>query len=86
MIVINENDYDMTLISKVKERTSPKKLKKIIKDLKNLEEDDIKEFSELKINIFEEKEDEKEPEFKIIVPIVEIQNYFEEKNQIQNKL
>lgn len=86
MIVINENDYDFTLISKVKERTSPKKLKKIIKDLKNLEEDDIKEFSELKINIFEEKEDEKEPEFKIIVPIVEIQNYFEEKNQIQNKL
>ena len=86
MIVINENDYDFTLISKVKERTSPKKLKKIIKDLKNLEEDDIKEFSELKINIFEEKEDEKEPEFKIIVPIVEIKNYFEEKNQIQNKL
>ena len=37
-------------------------------------------------DLYNIKKDEKEPEFKIIVPIVEIKNYFEEKNQIKNKL
>ena len=52
MSAINENIYDVTLISKIKEQTGPKKLKKINRSLRNLIEDDVKGFSGLKIKKF----------------------------------
>ena len=65
------NKYDSTLISKVKAQTGSSKLKKIIKNLKNLEIEDLKEFSELRVKIFiEEKKEEKNIETKIINPII----------------
>ena len=61
MSAVTENIYDMILISKIKERTGPKKLKNIMKNLRNFAEDDIKEFPGLKFKKLEEKkEDEKE--------------------------
>ena len=76
---INENIYDMALISKIKEQTGPKKLKKIIKNLRNLAEEDVKGFSDLKIKIFEEqKEEEKQPEIIIAAPAFGFQRYLEE--------
>ena len=79
MSVINENIYDMTLISKIKERTGPKKLKKIIKNLRNLIKDDIKEFSGLKVKKFEEKkEEEKEMESENANPIIGLNRYIED--------
>ena len=74
MISLNENIYDMTLISKVKEHTGSRKLKTIINTLKHLAEEDVK----LKIKKFvKKKEEEKKPELKIL-PIIGFQNYFED--------
>ena len=80
---INENNFDVALISKIKKQTGPKKLKKIIKNLRNLAEEDVKGFSGLKIKVFEEqKEEEKQPEIIIAVPAFGLQHYLEEfKNQ-----
>ena len=39
---LNEKIYDMALISKVKKQTGPKKLKKILKTLRNYAEEDLK--------------------------------------------
>ena len=74
----NEKIYDISLISKVKEQTGPKKLKKIIKNLRNFTEKDLKELSKLKIKIFEEdREEEEKSEFVIIAPIIKFQHYLE---------
>ena len=54
MSAVTENIYDMILISKIKERTGPKKLKNIMKNLRNFAEDDIKEFPGLKFKKLEE--------------------------------
>ena len=75
IIVIDENIYDMELISKVKERTGPKKIKKITKYLRNLAEDEMKEFSELKIKKFEnKKENVKKLEVNSSTSHIELQN------------
>ena len=85
--VIIETIYDMTLISKVKEQTGPKKLKKIINNLKNFAEEDLKEFSKLKIKIFEEeKEEVKKPEIRIVAPIFGFQQYLEDIKKSNSKL
>ena len=76
---INEKIYNITLISKVKRQTDPKKIKKKIKNLKNCTKEDLKKFSELKIKIFEkEKEELKKSEFKIAVPIIGFHHYLED--------
>ena len=62
--------------SKIKEQTIQNKLKKIIKNLRKISEEDLKTFSELKVKIFEEKEEK--PEFKIAAPIIGFLHYFEE--------
>ena len=69
----SENIYDMALISEVKKHTGPKKLKEIIANLRNFSKKDVKEFSELKIEIFEEEKENKKPEFKISAPIIRLQ-------------
>ena len=77
--VKSEKNYKMTLISKVKKQREPKKIKKIIKYLRNLSEEDVKKASELIIKIFEEeKEEEKKSEFKIVAPIIGFQHYSED--------
>ena len=79
MISISENNYNMALILKIKEQTETKKLKKIIKNLRNLAEEDLKGFAELKIKIFEEeKVEEKKQELKTVAPTVGFQHYFED--------
>ena len=73
--IINDNIYDMTLISEIKEQIGPKKLKKITKNLRNIAEYDVKKFSELNIKAIEEKnEKEKKPEFKIVAPTIVLQH------------
>ena len=72
---LNEKNYNMALISKVKEQTGPKKLKKIIKNLRNLAEEDLKELSKLKVKVMEE---EKKQEFKLAAPIFGFKYYFED--------
>ena len=85
--VIIETIYDMTLISKIKEQTGPKKLKKIINNLKNFAEEDLKEFPKLKIKIFEEeKEEVKKPEIRIVAPIFGFQHYLEDIKKSNSKL
>ena len=71
----NEKIYDMDLISKVKRQTGQKGIKKVIKNLKNLAEEDLKQFSKLKIKVFEE-EKQKKPEIIIATPIIGIEHYF----------
>ena len=80
----SENIYDMALISKVKEQTNPKKLKKIIKNLRNLENHNFKKFSSLKAKMLEEEE--KETEFKIVAPTTEFKLYFENFKKSNSKL
>ena len=72
---VNENNYNMSLISKVKDQTGPKKIKKITKYLRNLAEEDLKEFSKLKVKVMEE---EKKQEFKLAAPIIGFRYYFED--------
>ena len=74
MFVLNSNIYNMTLISKVKERTGPKNLKKITQNLKNLENVDNKVFPGLKLKKFEEKKEEKF-ESENADPIIELSHY-----------
>ena len=83
--VKSENIYDMALISKIKEHTGSKKLKKILKNLRKIAEDDIKEFSALKVKVFVEEEEEKKPQFKIIAPISGFQNYLEDSKKLNSK-
>ena len=75
--------YDMDLISKVKKQTGPKKLKKIINNLRNLSKKDVKEFSELKIKVFEAEE--KKIEYKISAPLIHLQNYIEDLKKLSLK-
>ena len=82
--LISENTYNVDLISKVKEHVRQNKLKKIIKKLRNLAENDIKEFSELKVKIFVEEE-EKKPVFKIAAPVFGFQHYFEDFKKLNSK-
>ena len=82
--VKSENIYDMALITKIKEHTGSKKLKKILKNLRKIAEDDIKEFSALKVKVFKEEE-EKKPQFKIIAPISGFQNYLEDSKKLNSK-
>ena len=85
--VLNENIYDLALISKIKVKTGSKKLKKIVKNLRNLEKENTKKLSELKIKIFEEKKEEiEEPEFKVIAPIIGFNHYFEDLKKSTSKL
>ena len=81
-----KNFYDMTLISKVKKHTGSKKLKEIVKNLRNLSKEDVKSFSELKIKIFEEDKEEKKSDFKISAPIIGFQHYFEEFKKLNSRL
>ena len=84
--VPNEKKYDMALISKIKKQTGSKKLKNIIKNLRNLSKKDIKESSELKIKVFEEeKEEEKKIVFKISAPIIRIQHYIDDFKKLNSK-
>ena len=79
MMSVNENVYDITLILKIKERTGTKKIKKILRNLRNLAEDELKEFSELKINKFGEKKSEiKNNKFKNDTSFIEFQHYAED--------
>ena len=71
----DENIYDMALISKVKKQTGPKKIKNILKNLRNIAIEDVKEFSELKVKVLKE---EKKPEIKIAAPIFGFQRFFED--------
>ena len=71
------NNYDLALISKAKEMIGSKKIKKIVRNLRNLEKENTKKLSELKIKIFEEEKEEiEESKFKIIAPIIGINHYF----------
>ena len=84
--IANKKIYDVALISKIKEHEKLKKLKNIIKNLRNLAQEDVEEFSVLKIKIFkEEKEEEIKPEFKIAAPIIGIQNFFEDLKKSSSK-
>ena len=76
---INQNIHDLALISKIKERTTQVKIKKIVNNLKNIAKDEIQKCSKLKIKIFkEESENEKKFEFKIAAPIIGLQQYIKE--------
>ena len=78
-IVNNNNIYDTILISKIKKQTGPQKLKKILKNLRNYVEEDLKCSSELKIKIFEvEKHEDKKYEILISAPIFGFQHYVED--------
>ena len=84
--VVSVDVYNKILISKIKEQTGPKKLNKIVNNLKNLVIEDLKGFSKIKIKIFEEeKEEEKKPEFKIAAPIIGFQHYFEDFKKSNSK-
>ena len=78
--VLNENNYDINLIKKVKKSTgSLKKVQKIIEHLKKLEVEDLKDFPELKVETFEEEnETKKTVSFKIAAPILGFRHYLED--------
>ena len=78
--VLDENNYDLTLITKVKKSTgSIKKVKNIIEHLKKLEVEDLKDFPELKVGTFEEENNiKKTVSFKIAAPILGIRHYIED--------
>ena len=83
----NKNFYDAILNSKIKERTGPKKIRKIVNNLKRIAEDDIQKFSKLKIKIFKEKNEEvKKPEFKIATPIIGLQQYIKKFQKSNSKI
>ena len=76
MIYINENIYDMALILKIKEQTESKKLNKIIKNLRSVTENDLKELSRIKIKKLEiQKEIERKSELKNVASIIEFPHY-----------
>ena len=77
--IINENFYDMALISKIKEQTEAKKIKKIENNLKNIEKDGIKKLSGFKVKIVaEDNEAEKKIRLKTSSPIIELQHYIKD--------
>ena len=76
IFIINENFYDMILISKIKEQTGTKKIKKIENNLKNIEIDDIKKLSRFKVKIVaEDNKSEKKIRLKTSSPITGLQLY-----------
>ena len=84
--VLYKNIYDTVLISKIKKQTGQRKIKKIIKNLKNLVEGDLKESSGLRIKIFvEKKEETKKPEIQIIAPVIGFSHYFEDLQKTNSK-
>ena len=89
--VSTEKVYDIMLIEGVKKQTGRKKVRNIINYLRKIADEDLEQSSKLKIKIFkEEKEEKKEPEFKIVAPIIGFQHYFEDikksnSNSIANK-
>ena len=78
--VLNENNYDIKLITKVKKSTgSIKKVQKIIENLKKLEVEDLKDYPELKVETFEEDNKiKKTVSFKIAAPILGFRHYIED--------
>ena len=87
MSVTNENTYNKILISKIKQRTGQKELKKIVNSLKNIAEDDVKKLSKLKIKIFEEKiEEDEKVEFKISAPLIGLQHYIKDLKKLNSKI
>ena len=83
---INENIYDVALISKIKKQTGSQKLREIINNLRSLSKEEVKNFYELKIKIFEEeKENIKKPVYKISAPIIRIQHYIEDFKKLNLK-
>ena len=79
IIVVNEKTYNMSLISNIKEQVGPKKLKNIIKSLRNFSKEDLKELSNLEIKVIEEeKQEEKKPNFKTFTSIIGFQHYSED--------
>ena len=78
IFIINENIYDVGLILQIKERTGPKKIKKIINNLKNTAEEDIKNFCGLPIKLLEKNEDEKKLELKNSPLTIEFHSYIED--------
>ena len=89
----NENFYDMILISKIKEQTSPKKLKKIVNNLKNTVKDEVNKFPEFKIKIFrdekdeeEKSEEEKKIEIKITAPVIGLKGYIKDFKKSNSKI
>ena len=85
--VVIENIYNDILNLKIKKQTGHKKLRKILKDLRNVAEEDLKRFSELKIKISEEeKEEEKKSECKIVAPIIGLKYYFEDFKNLNLKV
>ena len=79
IIVVNEKTYNMSLISNIKEQVGPKKLKNIIKSLRNFSKEDLKELSNLEIKVIEgEKQEEKKPDFKTFTSIIGFQHYCED--------
>ena len=81
--VINEKIYNIILISKDEEQIRQKKLKKILKILRNITEEDLKEFSELKIKIFEVENIN--PKIPIAAPIIGFQHYFEDFKKLNSR-
>ena len=84
--IIKENFYNIDLISKVKKQTGPKKIKKILENLRCLSEEDVKRYPEFKVKIFEEegKEDEKNESI-IAVPVVGLKHYIEDCKKLDSK-
>ena len=80
-----EKIYNMALISKIKKHLGPKKLKKILKNLKSLAKEDLKEFSKLKIKKFKTEKEEKKPKLIIVAPIIKFQYYFEDLKKSNSK-
>ena len=81
----NKNFYDVIFNSKIKERADPKKIRKIVNNLKNIAKDDILKFSKLKIKVFKEKnEEEKNAEFQIATPIIGLQQYINESKKFNS--
>ena len=84
---IKENIYNTTLITKVKKNTGSKKLKKIVENLRNLAEEDVKGSSKFKIKIFKEKIEEiKTSEFTTSSPVIVFQHYSEDLKKSNSKL
>ena len=85
--IVNKDIYKEAFILKIKEKTELKRLKKIVNNLKKLAIEDVRESSKLNIKIFEEeKEEEKKPEFKIVVPIIGFHHYLEDFKKSNPKL
>ena len=93
IFITNENFYDMFLISKIKERTNQKKLKKIVNNLKNIAKDEVNKFPEIKIKIYREEkneeeknEEEKKIEIKVAAPVIGLKHYIKDFKKSNSKI